>query len=140
MKVLRGCLISLAAFKFARKYAKAVFPDKPKKIGVISFSNAFHGRTFGALSATPNPKYQKPFLPLMEGFRSVPFNDMSSIDVIDDSICAVIIEPIQGEGGIHAAKADFLKAVREKCDQVGALLIYDEVQVLFLSNKIVWYR
>ncbi|KAJ3332143.1 acetylornithine aminotransferase, partial [Kappamyces sp. JEL0680] len=110
------------------KYAKVTYPEDKKKIGVISFSNAFHGRTLGALSATPNPKYQKPFLPLMEGFKTVPFNDMASVDSIDESTCAVIMEPIQGEGGIHPASPAFAKAVRDKCSQVGALLIFDEVQ------------
>lgn len=106
-----------------------MYPENPNKIGVVSFSNAFHGRTFASLSATPNPKYQKPFLPLMEGFKNLPFNDISQLDEINQSVCAVIIEPVQGEGGIHAASKDFLKALRAKCDQVGALLIYDEVQV-----------
>lgn len=116
------------AFKFARKYAKEKYPHQTGKYEVISFSNAFHGRTFAALSATPNPKYQKPFVPLMPGFKSLPFNEMSSIDAIGENACAVIIEPVQGEGGIHAASKEFLYALNRKCEQVGALLIYDEIQ------------
>ncbi len=93
----------------------------------------------GALSATPNPKYQKPFLPLLPGFQTVPFNEIASIDAITQDTCAVIIEPIQGEGGIHPSKVDFLRKLRAKCDQVGALLIFDEIQVSFSSFlPIVW--
>ena len=117
------------AFKFARKYAKEIYPNRPEKYEVVSFSSAFHGRTFAALSATPNAKYQKPFLPLMAGFKSLPFNDVASLDKIGENVCAVIVEPVQGEGGIHAASKEFLRALRKKCDDVGALLIYDEIQV-----------
>lgn len=106
-----------------------MYPNRPEKYEVVSFSNAFHGRTFAALSATPNTKYQKPFLPLMAGFKSLPFNDVASLDKIGENICAVIVEPVQGEGGIHAASKEFLRALRKKCDDVGALLIYDEIQV-----------
>jgi acetylornithine aminotransferase len=118
----------VAAFKFARKYARTKFPDKPK-FGILSFSNAFHGRTMGALSATPNKKYQAPFVPMLPGFVSVPFNDIKSVDKLDDSFCAVIVEPIQGEGGVHPASVPFLTALRNKCDDVGALMIADEIQV-----------
>jgi acetylornithine aminotransferase len=127
--VLLVFLIFLGAFKFARKYAKERYPNQPGKYEVISFTNAFHGRTFAALSATPNAKYQKPFVPLLAGFKSLPFNDISSLDSIGENVCAVIIEPIQGEGGIHAATKDFLFFLRKRCDEVGALLIYDEIQV-----------
>jgi acetylornithine aminotransferase len=120
--------LKIAAFKFAKKYAKQKYPGV-EKYGIISFGNAFHGRTLGSLSATPNKKYQSPFTPLLPGFESFPFNDINAIDEIEDSTCAVILEPIQGEGGIHPATPEFFRAVREKCDQVGALMIADEIQV-----------
>ncbi|KAJ2996375.1 acetylornithine aminotransferase [Globomyces sp. JEL0801] len=85
------------AFKFARKYAKSTFPNQDK-FEIISFSHAFHGRTMGALSATPNLKYQKPFFPLLPGFKTLPFNDIEALESITTETCAVIIEPIQGEG------------------------------------------
>lgn len=119
--------INPAAFKFARKYAKSTFPSQNRN-AFVSFKNAFHGRTFGALSATPNEKYQKPFLPLVPGFQTLTFNDVTGFEKIDSTICAVIIEPIQGEGGIHVAKPEFLEALRARCDKVGALLIFDEIQ------------
>jgi acetylornithine aminotransferase len=72
-------------------------------------------------------------MPLLPGFQSVPFNVNQSLDAITDSTCAVIMEPIQGEGGIHPAKPEFFTALRQKCDQVGALFIADEIQV-FLCN------
>ena len=82
----------LAAFKFARKFSS----NKSSKIGIISFKNAFHGRTFGSLSATPNPKYQNSFKPLVPGFSALPFNDVSAVEMINEDICGVIVEPIQG--------------------------------------------
>ncbi|KXS16931.1 acetylornithine and succinylornithine aminotransferase [Gonapodya prolifera JEL478] len=128
-----------AAFKFARKFARAHHetPDAAYKYGnptfhkhhVLSFQNAFHGRTMGAISATPNPKYQSPFAPLVPGFASVPFNDVAAVEkAITEHTCAVIVEPIQGEGGIHPASLEFLEAIRRRCDEVGALVIYDEIQ------------
>lgn len=119
------------AFKFCRKYAKHHSSDlrKDKKINILSFHNAFHGRSMGALSATPNPKYQKPFLPLVPGFSNVAFNDAAAAkQSITDDTCAVIVEPVQGEGGIHVASTPFLQTLRTECDRVGALLIFDEIQ------------
>lgn len=115
------------ALKFARKWGKQ---QGNHKIKVVAFTNAFHGRSMGALSATYNPKYQAPFAPLVPGFVSVPFNDVeAAVQAIDGDTCGVILEPIQGEGGVHAASEAFLAAVRQRCDEVGALLIYDEIQV-----------
>ncbi|TPX30357.1 hypothetical protein SmJEL517_g06058 [Synchytrium microbalum] len=118
------------AIKFARKWGKQ--PHQKVKEGkhmVISFSHAFHGRSLGALSATPNPKYQNPFTPLMPGFVNSPFNDTAkAIEIIDDKTCGVIVEPLQGEGGIFLGTDSFLSAIRKRCDEVGALLIMDEVQ------------
>jgi acetylornithine/succinyldiaminopimelate/putrescine aminotransferase len=124
--------VSTAAIKFARKYSyrlrmKPSQKDFPYKI--LSFSNAFHGRTLGALSATPNEKYQIPFKPLVPGFHTLPYNDIPSLDTIDFAeYAAVIVEPVQGEGGIRAASPEFLKTLRSKCDANGTLLIYDEIQ------------
>eukprot|EP00842_Homolaphlyctis_polyrhiza_P004756 jgi/Hompol1/5281/HPOL_004304-RA len=116
------------AFKFARKYARAT-SDRPSKYNIVSFSNAFHGRTLGALSATPNKKYQTPFMPLIPGFLNGTFNDIQSIhDLVNDDTCAVIVEPIQGEGGVHVASEQFLTQLRQACNRVGALLIFDEIQ------------
>ncbi|PRT55590.1 Acetylornithine aminotransferase, mitochondrial [Wickerhamiella sorbophila] len=114
-----------AAIKFARKYGKQVSEDK---IEVLAFKGGFHGRTYGSLSATCNPKYQAPFAPMVPGFKYSSINDMVALDEITDKTCAVIVEPIQGEGGINPCSAEWLKSVRQKCDSVGALLIYDEIQ------------
>jgi len=99
------------------------------KTKVISTINSFHGKTFGALSATGRDVFRDPFKPLLEGFEHVPFNDISAMEaMIDHDTAAVIIEPIQGEGGIIVPFDDYLPAVRRLCDQYGALLICDEVQ------------
>ncbi|KAJ2309097.1 acetylornithine aminotransferase, partial [Coemansia sp. RSA 2704] len=131
------------ALKFARKYGKLVAEsgvlgkgtsealrgDPNLKCGIVSFTGGFHGRSMGALSVTANPKYQKPFTPLIPGVQTAKYNDTGEIGAfIDERTCAVIVEPIQGEGGIHAAQVEFLRALRRRCDQVGALLIYDEIQ------------
>lgn len=116
-----------AAFKFARKWARQHHGEG--KTNIVSFTGAFHGRTMGALAATPRPKYQDAFRPLMPGTRLGEFNDpASAAEVIDDSVCAVILEPVQGEGGIHPASNEFMVALRELTHKHDALLIYDEVQ------------
>ncbi|KAJ1986528.1 acetylornithine aminotransferase [Dimargaris cristalligena] len=123
------------ALKFAKKHGNALRAAHPErypasgKYEVVSFSRGFHGRSMGALSATAAPKYQEPFQPLVPGFHHVEFNDVAAARAaITESTCAVIVEPIQGEGGIHAATAEFLRALRQRCDEVGALLIFDEIQ------------
>ena len=116
-----------AAMKFARKFARTHFGEG--KTNIVAFTGAFHGRTMGALAATPREKYQKPYLPLMPGVRFARYNDIeSAAAAIDESVCAVILEPIQGEGGIHPAAEAFLVALRELTHQHNALLIFDEVQ------------
>ena len=116
-----------AAMKFARKFARTHFGEG--KTNIVAFTGAFHGRTMGALAATPREKYQKPYEPLMPGVRFAAYNDIeSAAAAIDDSVCAVILEPIQGEGGIHPAEEAFLVALRELSRQHNALLIFDEVQ------------
>jgi acetylornithine/N-succinyldiaminopimelate aminotransferase len=115
------------AIKFARKVAyEKGLTDKTE---VVCFTGAFHGRTMGALALTPREKYQKPFLPLMPGAVVAEFNNLDSAkQAIGEKTAAVIIEPVQGEGGIYSATPDFLRGLRELCDQHGAVLIFDEVQ------------
>ncbi|KAI4240721.1 MAG: hypothetical protein L6R40_004966 [Gallowayella cf. fulva] len=117
-----------AAIKFARKVGKVRTPSGTQH-EIVSFNGSFHGRTMGSLSATPNPKYQKPFAPMVPGFRYGIYNDESAIkETVTKNTCGVIIEPIQGEGGINVATPSFLQALRDRCSEVGAVLIYDEIQ------------
>ncbi len=116
-----------ASLKFARKYARQKYGEGKTKF--VAFTQGFHGRTFGALSVTAREKYQKPFLPLLADVEVVPFNDVEAAkNAIDDQTCAVIVEPVQGEGGIHPASKEFMAALREACDAHHALLIVDEIQ------------
>lgn len=116
-----------AAIKFARKWAREHFGDG--KTDVVAFSGGFHGRTMGALALTPRPKYQDPFRPLMPGARIAAFDDLdSAAQAIDDGVCAVVVETVQGEGGIHPATNEFLVGLRELTHRHNALLILDEVQ------------
>ncbi|KAK8200473.1 acetylornithine aminotransferase-like protein [Phyllosticta capitalensis] len=117
-----------AGIKFARKVGKALDPSGNKH-EVVSFHSSFHGRTMGALSATPNPKYQKPFAPMLPGFKYGTYNDIEAIpSLVTEKTCGVIIEPIQGEGGVNVATTEYLLALRKRCTEVGAVLIYDEIQ------------
>lgn len=118
------------ALKFARLYGKQVGGES--KTGIVCFSNAFHGRSMGALSCTPNPKYQAPFAPLIPGVRVGEYNNMSEEKMkalVDESVCGVIVEPIQGEGGVGTAKVEWLEMLGKRCREVGAVLIFDEIQV-----------
>jgi acetylornithine aminotransferase len=118
------------ALKFARKYGKEVGGNK--KTGLVCFTNAFHGRSMGALSVTPNPKYQAPFAPLIPDVRVGELNDMDEErlhSLVDENTCGVIVEPIQGEGGVEASKVEWLEMLGRRCREVGAVLIYDEIQV-----------
>jgi acetylornithine aminotransferase len=117
-----------SAIKFARKAGKVV-DESGAKHEIVSFKNSFHGRTMGSLSATPNPKYQKPFAPMLPGFKYGTYNDITALnDLVTDKTCGVIIEPIQGEGGVNVASEEFLIALAQRCRDVGAVLIYDEIQ------------
>lgn len=117
-----------AAIKFARKIGKTLDPSGGKH-EFVSFNGAFHGRTMGSLSATPNPKYQQPFAPMLPGFRVGDYNDVAAIDdLVTEKTCGVIVEPIQGEGGVQVATEEFLTALAKRCRDVGAVLIYDEIQ------------
>lgn len=127
-----------AAIKFARKVGKLA-DESGAKSDIVSFHNSFHGRTMGALSATPNPKYQKPFSPMVPGFRYGTFNDVEAVhDLVTPNTCGVIIEPIQGEGGVNVATPEFLLALRKRCDEVGAVLIYDEIQCGMSRTGQLW--
>ena len=127
------------ALKVARKIGKARWAaatgkswDDPAcdKYELVCFEHAFHGRSMGALSVTTNPKYQKPFAPLLPGVRVGRLNASADVaTLVNEKTCAVIVEPVQGEGGIHFADPEFLRALRKRCDEVGAVLIYDEIQV-----------
>jgi len=112
-----------AAIKLARRYTSK------EKYKIISAEGSFHGRTMAAVTATAQPKYHQGFRPLIPGFKYVPFNDIAALEaVFDDEVAAVIVEPIQGEGGIRIAEVEFLQAIRRLCDEHQAVAIWDEVQ------------
>ncbi|ECP8957324.1 aspartate aminotransferase family protein [Campylobacter jejuni] len=114
------------AMKTARKYA---FNKGIKSGQFITFKHSFHGRTLGALSLTANEKYQKPFKPLISGVKFAKYNDISSVEkLVNEKTCAIILESVQGEGGINPANKDFYKALRKLCDEKDILLIADEIQ------------
>lgn len=122
-----GAEANEAAIKLARKY----FKDKGEndRYRIISMEKSFHGRTMGTLSATGQDKIKKGYAPVLEGFDFVPFDDPEALaGMISPSTCAVILEPVQGEGGVRVPGSGYLKEVRKLCDKSGTLLIYDEVQ------------
>lgn len=123
-----GAEANEAAIKLARRYSHEMFGSGRHVI--ISMIESFHGRTMATLSATGQEKVQAGYNPLVEGFKFVPFNDVDGLDhAMDESVCAVLLEPIQGEGGVVCPDPDYLKRVREICQNRKALLIFDEVQV-----------
>ncbi|MBI4518274.1 MAG: aspartate aminotransferase family protein [Deltaproteobacteria bacterium] len=107
------------ALKTARKFTG--------RANLAAFDGSFHGDTFGSLSVGGNPIYRQPFEPLLPGVRLLPFDDLEGLRRIDESVAAVIVEPIQGEGGVRVPQEAFLPALRHRCTEVGALLIFDEV-------------
>jgi len=122
-----GAEANEAAIKLARKYAKERFASDRWEI--VATRNSFHGRTMGALAATGQEKYQHGFEPLVPGFKHVPYNDLRAMErAIDNRTCAVIVEPIQGEGGVHVPDDDYLPGLRKLCDESGAVMILDEIQ------------
>jgi acetylornithine aminotransferase len=123
-----GAEANEAAIKLARRYANEKFG--PQRHLIISMEDSFHGRTMATLSATGQEKIKAGYNPLLEGFTFVPFNDLESLDrALDESVCAVMLEPIQGEGGVVVPDAGYLKGVKALCQDREALLIFDEVQV-----------
>ncbi|MFQ6110983.1 MAG: aminotransferase class III-fold pyridoxal phosphate-dependent enzyme, partial [Nitrospinota bacterium] len=116
-----------AAIKLARKYSWERWGEGRSEI--ITMVNSFHGRTLGTLTATAQEKFHKGFAPLMPGFRYVPFDDIKAVkEAVTDATCAVLVEPIQGEGGVNLPGDNYLGELRELCQERGLLLIYDEVQ------------
>lgn len=127
-----------AAIKFARKVGKVRDPSGDQ-FEIVSFQNSFHGRTMGSLSATPNPKYQKPFSPMVPGFKYGTYNDEGGLEsLVTKSTCGVMVETIQGEGGINVATPSFLEALADRCKTVGAVLIYDEIQCGLSRTGQLW--
>jgi acetylornithine aminotransferase len=123
-----GAEANEAAIKLARRYANE--KSGHQRHAMISMNNSFHGRTMATLSATGQAKIQDGYDPLLEGFKFVPFNDLKALDkALDELVCAVIIEPIQGEGGVVLPDPDYLKGVKKLCEERNAILIFDEVQV-----------
>ncbi len=122
-----GAEANEAAFKLARKYARKHYPESKSEI--VSMKNSFHGRTIAAITVTGQEKYQKGLSPLLPGVSHTPYNDLSALEeVMNENTCALILEIIQGEGGIVTIDEDFLKGARTLCDRYDAALIYDEVQ------------
>ena len=121
-----GAEANEGAIKIARKFAKKISPDKTQ---IITAWDSFHGRTLATLTATGQPHYHEGFEPLPQGFDYVHFNDADELaEKISDKTCAVMLETIQGEGGVYPPKDGYLQKVRELCDKHGALLILDEIQ------------
>ena len=121
-----GAEANEAALKLARK-----FGGRGRHV-VVSALGSFHGRTLATLAATGQPAKHEPFQPMPDGFRHVPFNDLASLEAaVDPTVAAVLLEPVQGEGGVVPADGDYLRAVRRLCDERGLLLIMDEVQTGF---------
>ncbi len=119
-----------AAIKLARKYSTDNYNSS--RYEIITFKRAFHGRTMGALSATPQPSKQNCFKPLLEGFKYAVFNDIDSVKgLINKNTCAVMLEPVQGEGGVYPADKKFIKSLSEICRKNNILLILDEIQTGF---------
>ncbi len=122
-----GAEANEAAIKLARRYFQSKGVKNRYKI--ITMTQSFHGRTMATLSATGQDKIKDGFLPLLEGFSHVPFNDLHALEKeLDDTVCAVMMEPIQGEGGVVPADKDYIEAVRTLCTDTGTLLIFDEIQ------------
>ncbi len=146
-----GAEANEAAIKLARKAAKAHPSPQPspargegvgEKSEIVTAEQSFHGRTLATITATGQPKYQKSFTPLVPGFRYVPYNDVDALKAaVGENTCAVILEPVQGESGVHPATLEFLQAARELCDRFGAALVFDEVQTgLGRTGKLFGYE
>jgi len=124
------------AIKVSRKHAHRRGIEAPE---IVSFENDFHGRTYGALSATPKLAANRDLAPMLPGFRSVPFDDAAALRAaVGESTAAVLIEPIQGEAGVYPVSEEALLAAREACDETGALLVFDEIQTGIGRTGSLW--
>lgn len=122
-----GAEANEAAIKLARKYAKDQGCEE--RFEFITMDSGFHGRTLATVTATAQPRYHKGFEPLLPGFRYVPFDDLTAVErVLGSRTAAILVEPIQGEGGVRVPSEGYLQGLRKLCDEAGALLIFDEVQ------------
>jgi len=122
-----GAEANEAAIKLARKYAKD--RGSRERVEIITMEGGFHGRTMATVTATAQAKYQQGFEPLLPGIRYVPFDDLAAVErAVGPETAAILVEPIQGEGGIRVPSAGYLQGLRKLCDESGALLIFDEVQ------------
>lgn len=122
-----GAEANEAAIKLARKYSRDHYGED--RFEIITMHQSFHGRTIATISATAQDKFQKGFEPLLSGFRYVPFNDLTAVEkAINGRTCAIMVEPIQGEGGVNIPDKDYLKGLREICFSKRLLLIFDEIQ------------
>ena len=120
-EAIEGCL------KLTRKYQTA--NNAPERVDIIGFNGSFHGRSYAAINASGNPSYVEGFGPLLPGFKHAPFGDLDAVKaLVGPTTAGVIVEPVQGEGGVRAAPEGFLRGLRQLCDENNALLIYDEVQ------------
>lgn len=135
-----GAEANEAAIKLARKYSSLQYPEDKREI--ITFYGSFHGRTLTTVTATAQPKYHEGFEPLPPGFIYCPFNDFDAVEkAFSSKTCAVLIEPIQGEGGVHIANPEFLAHLRTLCQKHEALLIFDEIQCgMGRSGKLFAYQ
>jgi predicted acetylornithine/succinylornithine family transaminase len=132
-----GAEANEAAIKLARKYAKERFATD--RFEIIATHNSFHGRTLATVTATGQPKYHHGFEPLVPGFKHVPYNDLRAMErAIDNRTAAILVEPIQGEGGVMVPDDDYLPGLRKLCDETGVLLILDEIQTGIARTGRLW--
>ncbi|EFO79762.1 acetylornithine and succinylornithine aminotransferase [Oscillochloris trichoides DG-6] len=132
-----GTEVVEGAIKFARRYAREHHGEG--KTTIIACDGSFHGRTMGAVAITSREKYREPFMPVMPGVRFANYNDIASLEAaMGDDVCALFIEPIQGEGGLRVASDEFLAAARTLCDQHHALLVFDEIQCGMGRSGTLW--
>ncbi len=135
-----GAEANEGAIKLARLYFKK--KGYPGKIEIITLEKSFHGRTLATIAATGQDKYQKPYSPLTPKFLKVPINKLDALEAaINENTCAVMLEPIQGEGGVNPTTIEYLKGVRQLCDKYGIFLIFDEIQCgLGRTGKLFGYQ
>jgi len=133
-----GAEANEAAIKFVRRYSRNVH-QREDKTTVVGFSGSFHGRTIGSLSLTANKKYRAPFEPLLPGTKFGTYNDVNAVDeLLTDDVCGVLVEPVQGESGVTPATKEFFHKLRQRTEEIGALLVADEVQCGFGRVGTMW--